>query len=178
MGKTAGLLLLPGSMIFVTALSAVLLRYDPRLAKNDPETRAHVWRVMLTTLIATNLLLAACSVSIVWASWGNLDVIAWCIRLGLPLVLLALGNSLGKLRPNYAIGIRVRWTLESDAVWSRTHRFAGKVLVTLALALLLSVLCGVPAPWFTWMLLGTLLGWAAVSVGYAFLLSKKEVRVA
>ncbi|NEW82537.1 MAG: SdpI family protein [Mariniphaga sp.] len=31
------------------------------------------------------------------------------------------------IRPNYFVGIKVPWTLNSDAVWIRTHKLAGKL---------------------------------------------------
>ena len=176
--KTPGLLLLPVTNIFMTLLCALLLRFDPRLAKNEPGTRLHVWQVMLTTLIASSLLLGACTAGIVWAAWGDLSVVTWTIRLGLPLLLLAIGNSLSKLRPNYVIGIRLRWTLESDVVWVRTHRFAGRMLVGLSLALLMLVLLGVSSPVYTWALIAVLGVWTAACILYAFSLSRQELREA
>lgn len=44
-----------------------------------------------------------------------------------------LGNFMGKVTPNYYVGIRTPWTLESPVVWERTHRFAAKVSVGAAL---------------------------------------------
>ena len=40
-------------------------------------------------------------------------------------LLLVIGNFMGKFRKNFFVGIRTPWTLASDAVWERTHRFAG-----------------------------------------------------
>jgi uncharacterized membrane protein len=44
-------------------------------------------------------------------------------------LLMVLGNFMGKLRRNRVIGIRTPWTLASDEVWVRTHQFGGKVMV-------------------------------------------------
>jgi uncharacterized membrane protein len=38
-----------------------------------------------------------------------------------------IGNYLGTVRPNYFVGIKVPWTLNSDEVWIRTHKLAGKL---------------------------------------------------
>ncbi len=40
-----------------------------------------------------------------------------------------LGNLLGKVTPNYYVGIRTPWTLESPENWERTHRFAARLSV-------------------------------------------------
>jgi len=37
------------------------------------------------------------------------------------------GNYLGNVRPNYFIGIKCPWTLNSDVVWIRTNKLAGKL---------------------------------------------------
>jgi uncharacterized membrane protein len=38
-----------------------------------------------------------------------------------------LGNYFQAIRPNYFIGIRTPWTLESEEVWKKTHQLAGKL---------------------------------------------------
>jgi len=174
MPKTVGVLLIPCASIFVAFLSLTLLRFDPRLAKNDADTRSHVRGVMLNILIAMCLLLAACSIAIVDAARHNLATITDTIVYGLPLLLLVLGNSLGKLRPNYAIGIRCPWTLESPAVWNKTHRLGGRLLVAVSLILLAMVVSGIAMQHFAWVVLGLVIGWSLVTIGYAFVLSRKE----
>jgi uncharacterized membrane protein len=39
------------------------------------------------------------------------------------------GNLMGKIRPNWFVGVRTPWTLSSKRSWTRTHRFAGWVFV-------------------------------------------------
>ena len=43
-------------------------------------------------------------------------------------MLIVVGNILGKLRANYVIGIRTRWTLADPTVWDKTHRFTGRLM--------------------------------------------------
>jgi len=57
-------------------------------------------------------------------------------------LLIAVGNYLGKARRNAVFGVRTPWTLADATVWDRTHRFTGVAmvlggLVLIALALLL-----------------------------------------
>lgn len=77
------------------------------------------------------------------------------VRVLLPLLFVVLGNRLGRLRHNWFFGIRVPWTLESEEVWTRTHRLAGRVWVVAGLVL-------VPAAF-----LPTKAGLAAMGVGFA-----------
>lgn len=51
-----------------------------------------------------------------------------------------LGNMLGRVTPNYYVGIRTPWTLESPTNWERTHRFAARAAVATAAAGALIVL--------------------------------------
>jgi uncharacterized membrane protein len=39
----------------------------------------------------------------------------------------AMGNYFQALRPNYFIGIRTPWTLESESVWRKTHHLGGRL---------------------------------------------------
>lgn len=51
------------------------------------------------------------------------------VVLGLGAAWVAMGNVLGKVQSNGLVGIRTPWTLGSEAVWHKTHRFAGFTFV-------------------------------------------------
>ncbi|HEY7057101.1 MAG TPA: SdpI family protein [Vicinamibacterales bacterium] len=78
------------------------------------------------------------------ALWGR----AWAARI-IPVLLgcalIGIGNLLPRTRPNLAIGIRTADTLDNPAVWTRTHRVAGYLVVLLGLVILLSAVA-VPSP--------------------------------
>ena len=61
---------------------------------------------------------------------------------GIGLLLVVIGNFMGKLTKNFFIGIRTPWTLASDEVWLRTHRLGGKLFVVAGLALFVGGLAG------------------------------------
>jgi len=48
-----------------------------------------------------------------------------------------IGNFLPKVRQNWFVGIRTPWTLSSEEVWNKTHRFGGKAFVVSGLAMIL-----------------------------------------
>lgn len=56
---------------------------------------------------------------------------------GVGVLLVLVGNYMGKVPRNYMVGIRTPWTLASDFVWERTHRFAAPLFVTGGMGLLL-----------------------------------------
>ncbi len=43
------------------------------------------------------------------------------------ILVAVLGNYMKTVRPNYFIGIRTPWTLESPEVWNKTHQLSGKL---------------------------------------------------
>ena len=58
------------------------------------------------------------------------------------LLFVFIGNLMGKVKPNFFLGIRTPWTLSDPDVWNRTHRLGGGLfflagLATVASALLL-----------------------------------------
>lgn len=45
-------------------------------------------------------------------------------------VLLAgMGNYMTTIKPNWFVGIRTPWTLDSEVVWRKTHRMGGRLMV-------------------------------------------------
>lgn len=58
------------------------------------------------------------------------------------LLFVFLGNYLGRVKPNYFTGIRTPWTLASEAVWQKTHRFGGKSMVLAGLGGIVLTLTG------------------------------------
>lgn len=106
------------------ALFAVLPVVDPR-RKNYPAFlstyRLLRWIVILVVLLAEGIILAA--------GLGYHPAVGLIIRLAVSLMVIAMGNPLGKVRPNYFVGIRTPWTLANEAVWRKTHRLAGPLWV-------------------------------------------------
>jgi uncharacterized membrane protein len=63
----------------------------------------------------------------------------------LGLTIIAVGNLLPKTRRNLAVGIRTRATLADRALWIRTHRSAGHLLVYVGGVIVLSAIA-LPSP--------------------------------
>lgn len=53
---------------------------------------------------------------------------------------IILGNFFKVIQPNYFLGIRTPWTLESPEVWKLTHVFAGKLWFIGGIIMVLGVL--------------------------------------
>lgn len=174
MNKPWAPLMLPLSGIFTVFVATIFFHFDPKMRKCDEDTRQHVKKVLSKVLIAVAVFLSTCSITLIWAAWGNLKPVTATIFYGLPLMLLVLGNCLGKLRPNYTIGIRVRWTLESPTVWAKTHRLGGRLLVAISVALLVLAITNWNKDAFAWIAIGCLLAWSLVVIIYSFVISRQE----
>lgn len=49
------------------------------------------------------------------------------IPVGVSFLLAVIGNYLTTVKPNYFVGIRTPWTLESENVWRKTHQLGGRL---------------------------------------------------
>lgn len=88
-----------------------------------------------TVIGVTGVLLVAEATLVARAQNPAFDVMRpVCIAVGV--LLLALGNVLGKARHNAVFGLRTPWTLADARVWDKTHRFAGRGLVLGGLVLI------------------------------------------
>ena len=85
------------------------------------------------------------------------------------LLLIVVGNSLGKFSQNGVVGIRTPWTLADKEVWARTNRVGGWLVVLAGVVMVATGLMGFR------MTPGLIaLGAAAVvSVGYSYLLWRR-----
>ncbi|MFK7797472.1 MAG: SdpI family protein, partial [Aureispira sp.] len=88
------------------------------------------------------------------------------------LFMLLFGNYAGSIRPNYFIGIRTPWTLQSDEVWRKTHRLAGRLLIGAALIGLVLLLL-LPSSWGMLGVVALMVGALLIPVVYSFLLFRK-----
>jgi uncharacterized membrane protein len=132
--------LLPGVACAVYALLLFIPLIDPsrRNYALFGDT-VHFFRgVIVTFLVGLHVL-------VVLASFGEKVDIGLAMRIGVPLLLVAIGNRFGRLRHNFFFGIRVPWTLANEEVWNRTHRMAGRLWVVGGLLLVPAALLP-PAP--------------------------------
>ena len=50
---------------------------------------------------------------------------ACLIFTGVGLLMIYISNYMAKIRPNHTLGFRVKWTLNDETVWIKTHRLSG-----------------------------------------------------
>lgn len=88
------------------------------------------------------------------------------------LLFLIIGNYFPKYRHNYTLGIRIKWTLESEDNWNATHRFAGKVWVAGGVLMMLSAFLPKAAAPIAFVVLLTLL--IVIPAGYSYLYYRRQ----
>jgi uncharacterized membrane protein len=85
---------------------------------------------------------------------------------------IVIGNLLPRARPNWFVGIRTPWTLSSDRVWEKTHRFGGRVFV--AGGILITIAGFLLVQWAHAVLFTVVLLCAASVLIYSYLEWKRE----
>lgn len=124
------------AFLAITAAGIVLLfNFLPRI---DPKQNLKFSRKALQMIgLGTCFLLTVVSFSLIrMALTGNPQVVFNVLPFAILLFFALMGNYLTSIRPNYFAGIRTPWTLESERVWRKTHRFGGKLMFWGSLALL------------------------------------------
>ena len=138
-GKFEGLLLLPLIALGLYLLLLLLPRRDPRRANYARFRGAYL---VLRVAILMFLVLIYGFV-LLWTRGILLNVLVIPILAGGLLVVM--GDVMGRVQPNWFVGIRTPWTLSSELWWRKTHRLGGWVLAPMGLALVVSGLVGSPA---------------------------------
>jgi len=81
---------------------------------------------------------------VLWSALGHALNVAHVIAYAFCLFVTLFGNLLGKVRPNFFLGIRTPWTLASERVWIATHRLAAWTVVLSGICGFALVLAGYP----------------------------------
>lgn len=129
--KAEGLLGIPLLAAGVYLLMLLLPRVDPGRANYDRFAGAYL--VIRTGIIT--LLALLYGVVHLWIRGRQVDVTA-VVPLLVGGLLVVVGNLMGKIRPNWFVGIRTPWTLSSQTAWSSTHRVGGWVFVGMGLVVM------------------------------------------
>lgn len=88
------------------------------------------------------------------------------------LLLLVLGNYMGKVRKNFFVGIRTPWTLASDEVWMRTHHLGGWLFVVGGLIIAVAGLLA-PAHLVPGILIAVVITVSLVTVGGSYVIYRR-----
>lgn len=138
-GRFEGLLVLPILSALIYLMLIFLPRIDP--GRENYERFAPVYRAFRNAFMA---FMAALYGFMHLSFRGQAVGMTTFMMPAMGLLFIFLGNLMGKLRPNWFIGIRTPWTLTSKQSWVRSHRVGGWVFVFGGLGFLVAGLVGRP----------------------------------
>ena len=123
----------------VTAASSALLAFLPSIEPRRRNLNLS-GAAYMATWISILVLWAGVQAVIVLSAVGvaRSDVVARLVPAGIGLMLMVVGNFMGKVRSNFFFGIRTPWTLSSELSWNRTHRLGGRLLVALGVVVVVT----------------------------------------
>jgi uncharacterized membrane protein len=155
-------LLMPAILTGIAALAPLLPRVDPRGA-GYVDFRP-TYELFLNAIAV--FLLGVHGLALADALGLPVDMGRW-VTVGLGLLFAVLGNELGRVQPNYFVGIRTPWTLADTEVWRRTHRSGGRAIAAAGALTTVQALV-VPTPWALYIALALVLGATLYSVGLSY----------
>jgi uncharacterized membrane protein len=160
-GKFEGLVALP-----LLALGLyVAMRYLPRI---DPGRANYARFLGAYAVIRASILVVMAAIYGAMLLW----VLKWPIDMStvIPIVVGALfvvfGGVLGKIRPNWFVGVRTPWTMSSKISWVRTHRPGGWLFVALGALVAVTGIFRIAA--FAYVALGAMVGVVVTLVVYSY----------
>jgi len=119
-----GLFMAPAMAALIALLFIAIPVMEPRrlnLARSAAFYRAS-W-------IATLLLLATVHMAALYAATHGDIAVGNIVLASVSLLMIVIGNFLGKTRSMFLGGVRTPWTLSSEYSWQRTHSLAGKLFM-------------------------------------------------
>ena len=117
--KLVGLLVLPLTVLGVYFLMMLLPLFDPGRANYG--NFARTYNVLRLGFVAFMSVLYGATVAAAFGRSIDMILVAF---LGTAILFFVIGNLMGKIRPNWFVGIRTPWTLSSKQSWDKTHRLA------------------------------------------------------
>ena len=158
--------MLPGIGVGVYLLLLVLPLIDPK--KRISNTQKPISAIRIFTSVFFVLIYG-----LVMTASFDIDIdLSQYLFLGIGVLFLILGNYMNSVKPNYFIGIRTPWTLESEEVWKKTHRLGSKLWVVGGL-LVMGIPFIIPADLLSNFIIGVVIVIAGVPALYSFLIFKK-----
>jgi uncharacterized membrane protein len=88
------------------------------------------------------------------------------------ILMILIGNYLGKIKNNWFVGIRTPWTLSSENVWNKTHRMGGYMFILFGLIIIVSPF--LPAKWGIAAFIAGVILVVFDTIVYSYLIYKKE----
>ena len=165
--RTTGAFLFPAIILGMYLLFLALPYIDPKKRRYEQFRRVyHVFKTIIVFFMVVIYFIASLN-----ALGYRIPVGLW-VPVSVGLLFFIIGNYMGKIKSNWFVGIRTPWTLSSEEVWNKTHRFGGKVFILggVLMTLMYFLPVKLQLPLFIFIIVIILVG----TVGYSYILYKNE----
>lgn len=169
--RMEAVLLMPTIAAGLWLLLLALPRIDPHRASYSAFKSTFYLFINATMLFLSVVYVATLSIAMGW----NIAILQ-VVGVGIGLLLIILGNEMGRVQPNWFVGIRTPWTMSDPEVWRCTHRVAGRILFVAGLTILVASLLLPPAYSIAVILLGVLCS-VLFSVAYSYVVWRQRASV-
>ena len=163
-------LLMPAAITAPVALLFYFLPVlEPRREGLERSSGLYLWGWASLLFMGAALQFVTAAVALGWPVRVNHVIVG-----AVGVMILVIGNQLGKSRRMYLVGIRTPWTLAREEVWVRTPRLGGKLMVIAGLAMIGAALLPLPSGLLWTVLIGAVILAAVVPIVYSYLLWRRE----
>ncbi|MDR1101121.1 MAG: SdpI family protein [Clostridiales bacterium] len=160
------LFIFPAFTLLFTLLIQALPKIDPK-GKNVEKSA-----LLPITQVSVAVLMTIVMAIVLAASFGISMPVNVIIPLIIGLMFVLMGSYMPKVKQNYSVGLRLPWTLASENVWVKTHKFGGYVFVISGVVFILGAL--IPAPLNFILPLSVMTAGLIVTAVYSYREFKKE----
>jgi uncharacterized membrane protein len=168
-GKEA-LLIIPVTAALTGGLLWLAVRYDPKRANIARSADA-----LGLVVVALSLLVAVTQSAIINSGFGEAARLDSAAPIVAGALFAILGYAMPNIRQNYTIGVRLPWTIESEAAWDASHRFIGGLWILIGAITALLGFLGLSAAAILTLLIGLTLSIAG-TVFVAYRVYRREPR--
>lgn len=168
-GKWTALMMPPAMIAILSLMFHFLPAIEPRREGLARSQGLYLWAWIALLIVGAAIELALLSAAF---GWGL--PVPQLITGAVGVMLVLIGNQLGKSRSMYLIGVRTPWTLASEEVWVRTNRLCGRLMVAGGLAMMVAALIGLSPAVLAGLALAVVVIAAGVPILYSFVIWRRE----
>jgi len=165
--KITHLLIISLLPVFVYTLFLIMVKIDPKKKLDKMGNKFQKLKFLLVVIFST------LSICLIYFTKNQSPLNPNYIFFLIGVLFIILGNYSKTLKPNYFLGIRTPWTLESESVWKKTHKIGGILMFIGGFSVAFSSL--ILNAQFNWKFLLIVIGIISIlPILYSFYIFKKE----
>jgi len=156
----------PVVSVLIYVLAVVLPGIDPKRRNYERFKNEYI----LLMQVIMGFLAAVYIISIMAAFGRQVNITLW-VNAMLGVLFMVLGNYMSRIKQSWFVGIKTPWTLSSEKVWDKTHRFGGRMFVILGLIFVINAFVGFITNVAVFLML--LFGLALSPIVYSYILYRR-----